>query len=149
DRKWDKAFQLAEQLARDNPQSSDFQVDLARLALRRAEATDAVKDYEAARHRLIAVESQLPRGTQIEVVRKALITKAERLQAEGIGLAEKDKAAAVEKLKQASLVWPHLPELQEKLRELDRDHPVLVVGVHSLPVYLSPATACTDTEKQA
>jgi ABC-type transport system substrate-binding protein len=148
-KQWDKAFRLAEQLARENVENADVQIDLVRLALRRAHDSNRLADFVAARNRLLAAEVQFGYANALEEVRKSLIAKAQRLLAEGNALAETDRAAAVDKLRSASQVWPQLPELQEKLRELDREHPVLYVGVRTLPVYLSPATAWTDSEKQA
>src|SRR5262249_34325818 len=81
--------------------------------------------------------------------RKGLAARADRLMTDALALVDKDKSAAIAGLRNAARIWPQLPKLLEKLRELDNEHPVLFVGVSSLPRYLSPALAVTDPEKQA
>jgi ABC-type oligopeptide transport system substrate-binding subunit len=145
--KWEEAFKRAEQLAKDNPDSAKVQADLARLALRRADQTNKLSDYVEARKLLVAFESQFPNSTEADSVRKGLRSRADRLMNDA--LAQKDKSSQIEGLRNAARVWPQLSKLQDKLSELDREHPVLFVGVRSLPRYLSPALAATDAEKQA
>jgi ABC-type oligopeptide transport system substrate-binding subunit len=148
--KWKEAFHRAEQLAKDYPDSVAVQLDLPRLALRRAELSGKLSDYVETRRLLVAFEGQFPHGPEAaEPVRKGLIAKADRLMTDALALVEKDKSAAIEGLRNAARVLPQLPKLQEKLRELDNEHPVVFVGVSSLPRYLSPALAATDSEKQA
>jgi ABC-type oligopeptide transport system substrate-binding subunit len=144
--KWPDAFRLAEQLAKDNSDSAAVQLDLVRLTVRRAEQTGKLERFLAARQLLVEYEGQFPRKGDDDV-RKRLIARAEKMMADA--LAQDDAAKKIEGLRQAARVWPELPRLQEKLRELDREHPILYVGVNHLPRYFSPATAVTDPEKQA
>ncbi len=147
---WQKAFALAEQLARDHPRQLAVQLDPARLALQKAGRSGQLDDYMLARKWLIAFEGQFPQAAEAEPVRQGLRQKTERMVGEADALAaERKKSVAIYRLRQAIRLWPQLPGLQAKLNKLDDEHPILYVGVDRLPEYLSPATAWTDPEKQA
>jgi peptide/nickel transport system substrate-binding protein len=146
--RWKDAFGMAEQLVKKYPESNDVQMALVTLTYQRALDTDRVDDYIAARRALVAFEGLFPAADRTESIRKGLMARAKRMAERAERLAEKDKERAVRILRQAAQIWPQ-PNLQDKLRTLDNEHPVLYVGVKSLPKYLSPATAWTDAERQA
>src|SRR5262249_41127239 len=68
-------------------------------------------------------------------------------------LAGEDPSKHAEEIKRlvtdARVIWPRLPGLENFLRQQERKYPILFVGVRELPQYFSPATAATDTERQA
>jgi ABC-type transport system substrate-binding protein len=149
DAAWQSAFALAEQLAKEHPGSRAVHFQLAQLALDHAQATETTEHYVAARRAFLTYVDRFPDSRKIQLLRDRLAGVAEKWVAEADDLAAKDKPAAILRLKKAAQVWPELKNLQEKLRALDLDNPVLYVGVKELPQKLSPATACTDAEKQA
>jgi ABC-type transport system substrate-binding protein len=146
---WPEAFRLARQLVKDHPRDPDDWLVLARLTLARAEDSGVFADYLEARARLLAFESRFPQNTKAGPLRKGLAEAAAKLVKEAGALVEKDKAGAIDRLRKAAKIWPQLPDLLDKLRTLDRDHPILYVGVRALPTHFSPATAVTDTDRQA
>jgi peptide/nickel transport system substrate-binding protein len=153
--RWDEAFRLADLVARDKENLKllksqvDIHLDLPKLAVRKAEKTGKLEDYVAARYRLEAFERTYPARPESEAVRKGLKSRASDLMKQGLELVKTDRSGAIEKLREASKVWPDLDGLQDTLRNLDNEHPVLYVGVAQLPEYMSPALAFSDAEKQA
>jgi ABC-type transport system substrate-binding protein len=153
--RWDEAFRLADQLARDKKNIKllksqlEIYLDLPRIALRKAEKTGKLEDYVSTRYRLEAFEKQQPSSPEAEAIRRGLKARASDLRDEGRALAKTDTAAAIDKLREATKVWPDLDGLREELSALDSQHPVVYVGVSRLPRYFSPALAWTDPEKQA
>jgi ABC-type transport system substrate-binding protein len=147
--RWPEAFRLAERLVKENPRELEDRLVQARLTLARAEDSGRLDDYLSARAKLLAFESRFPQSPQAEPLRKGLKEAAQKLVQEANELGDKDKAGAIDRLRRAAKIWPQLPDLQDKLRAADRDHPILYVGVRALPQAFSPATAVTDTERQA
>src|SRR5207244_2947075 len=60
-----------------------------------------------------------------------------------------DPEGALNLLKTAESICQDLPGLRDYSLQLNHKYPILYVGVHELPEEMSPATAYTDSEKQA
>jgi ABC-type transport system substrate-binding protein len=82
-----------------------------------------------------------------DAIRQLLKNKAAGLLSQA--RAVKDDKQAVKLLESASDIWPLLPGLADELHKRKGQYVILVVGVRSLPTFLSPARAWTDVERQA
>jgi peptide/nickel transport system substrate-binding protein len=153
---WNKAFELALVLADSysSKQSAPLdkrgiQVEVLNLLARQAD--DAAKDnrYSDARHRLLQLQEQFPKRPELEALRQELRRHGNELlnQANELKNTDPDKARA--KLIAIQEIDPQLPGLRDLTLKLNKEYPVLAVGVRSLPMHLSPALAVTDAERQS
>jgi ABC-type oligopeptide transport system substrate-binding subunit len=151
-RDWDQAFALSRRLY--DTYTAD--ADRARIAKPLANLLGrAVKDLSAndeklreARQRLQQFRQNFGDSPEAAAIRDGLQAQAQALFEQAKELA-RDKATlprAQELLKQAEATWQDLKGLREYRLELSRSYPILRVGVRELPLYLSPARACTDSE---
>lgn len=158
---WDRALSLLRRLAVSYTNDEDRKriarpvADMLRSALN--DPTASVESQQQTRKRLQELEREFPGNPVFQPITKGLRADAERL----LEAAREQKKLAAEKndpkklqqamelLQRAEEIWPQLPELRAFRLELSQDHPILRVGVRGpLPKYLSPAMACTDTEKR-
>jgi peptide/nickel transport system substrate-binding protein len=102
----------------------------------------------AAREWLQYLDEQFPDNTAVKAAIELLRTRAQGLLE--AAKKQKDPKRAATLIRQAEEVLPNLPGLQAYKTELSQAHPVLRVGVRRgmMPEYLSPARACTDTERR-
>jgi ABC-type transport system substrate-binding protein len=152
-REWDQAFALTRRLAETYPGAAEQGkiakplVGLLQGALK--DPTAGADKMKEARQRLRALEDQFPNSEVIKPITASLRAQAQALFDEAKRWAEegKDQARAQDLLRQAEEACPTLPGLHAYRLALEKEHPVLRVGVRGLlPHYLSPGWACTDTE---
>ena len=110
------------------------------------QAKDALDkfDYAAARIWVDRLEGAFV--TAPEAVRKPLLDRAQGLLKEAQALPD---AEAIRALEEALQLWPRLPDARDALERRKGTFQTLVVAVRSLPMHLSPATAWSESEKQA
>src|SRR5262249_53623842 len=147
---WNGAFELATRLAENYRKDKDVQVEVAQLLATHAENAIAAKDYAEVRRRLVVLEDLFPNSRDIEPVRQELRKKAQAMVDEARELDKNGKnQEAIAILQTAESIYRELPGLHDYYLKLNQKYPVIYVGVHDLPELLSPATAQTDSEKQA
>ncbi|MBI3408099.1 MAG: ABC transporter substrate-binding protein [Planctomycetes bacterium] len=118
--------------------------DVARECwIRFADERLAAGDFSAVRKILDRLEEDVLPSPLTEPIRKALQKRAETLFREA-----KDGGAQAN-LDEALKLWPRLTGARDELARRTNTYKVLYVAVPELPEMLSPATAWTDTEKQA
>jgi peptide/nickel transport system substrate-binding protein len=143
---WPKAFALATRLADAYP-DPDVRNRFAKALVPLVEQSLQEGNFSEVRLRLKVLEEQFPDSPATAPLRKNLKDKADALFKQAMG--EKDKAKAVDLLNEAEILWPRLGGLGTYRGELLGVSPTLLgVGVRTLPEYLSPAKAVTDSEKQ-
>jgi ABC-type transport system substrate-binding protein len=147
---WSAAFALATRLAEVYPNEKGVQVEVARFLAASADQSIQAQDYREARRRLLLLEAQFPNSEEMEPVRERLRSAAleKKQAAEKLAKENKIKEAAA-LLQEAEDIYPQLPGLHDYSLKLSNKYPILYVGVLELPENLSPATAVSDSEKQA
>jgi peptide/nickel transport system substrate-binding protein len=150
-REWNQAFALTRRLAESYPgaaeqgQIAEPLAELLKGALR--DPTFSADNVKEARQRLRALADQFPNSELIKPITASLQDQAQTLFQQAMRVKDKDKAKAQDLLRQAEETWPALPGLHVERLKLEKEHPVLRVGVRGqLPTYLSPGWAGTDTE---
>jgi peptide/nickel transport system substrate-binding protein len=153
---WSKAYEVALVLADSytskestSQNKSGIQVEI--LNLLAMQANDAAKDkrFSGPRHRLLQLQEQFPKSAELEPFREELRRHGTELLEQARELFnKKDPEKARAKLISVQEIDPKLAGLRDLTLELNKEHPVLVVGVRSLPTNLSPALAVTDSERQ-
>jgi ABC-type oligopeptide transport system substrate-binding subunit len=157
-RDWDRVVALARRMASSYANSTDRErigrpiAEMLKKALN--DPTASEEKIQEVRKRLHQLEEEFPDNP-------ALRPLGESLRAQAQGFLERAKELAKDKndpeklraireaLQQAKDIWPQLPGLRAFELELKEDHPVLRVGIRGgLPIYLSPAMACTDNERR-
>lgn len=112
-------------------------------------ATSSRAQLREARMRLQQIEDRFPGSEVITEISKSLKERAGKLAKEAQKLKETDKERALALVEQAEQIWPELAGLRDLRVELGAYNQVLRVGVASLPKYLSPGWATTDSELRA
>jgi ABC-type transport system substrate-binding protein len=149
---WDGASAYARTLAdayRDPKERGPIAkclVDMIQAALKANGDHDHLRE---ARQRLRFLEEVLPDSEALRNVANDLRRQAEGLltQAKAIRKTQPQKAAELMEL--AADIYPNLPELAGELAQLNRDHPILRVGVRDLPINMIPGRATTDSDLRA
>jgi len=153
---WEPLLALTRRLAVTYTNNADRQriarpvADLLKSALN--DPTGSEEKKQEARKRLLALELEFPDNPVFRPLSAGLQEQAQRLldAAKSLGKGKEALPLALERLREAEEIWPQLPGLRAYKLELSAEHPVLRVGVRGrLPRYLSPAWACTDTERRA
>lgn len=159
DKDWNKVLDLAHRLAVAYTDAEERErifrpvADMIRGALRDPVGSEEKK--QEARRRLRELEREFPGSSAFQPLGDTLRDEARRLLDAAKELAgdkkDKDKLQRARGyLLKAQQTWPELPELRTFENELSVEHPVLRVGVRGpLPLYFSPAWACTDNEHRA
>jgi ABC-type transport system substrate-binding protein len=142
---WSPALSRAEQLLELYGRQSAVQAQVRKVWASQARKLVEEKDYLAAREQLTRIDEQFASSSEADPVRTALQERAASLLREAKALPEPAGSA---KLRQALRLWPQLPGLRDALLKRQNEFSILYVGVKRLPVYLSPGTAWTDSEKQ-
>lgn len=153
---WNQAFDLATALLNDSfanreggeEEKKKVQAQVLRLLARQAE--DAVKEKKLveARRRLSLLQAKFPDSPDLEPIRKELQNQAREILKQTQELLDKDPNAARNTLLMVQEIAPQLPELRDQFLKLNNQHPIVAVGVRSLPVNMSPGLAVTDVERQ-
>jgi ABC-type transport system substrate-binding protein len=147
---WDAAFELAREMAEQYRKDEAIQVEVARLLASHAQQAIEVKDFVGARRHLRLLEDMFPDSRESGPIRERLRANAEEIVRQADTLqAEKKNQAALAQLELAKSFYPDLPGLRDRILKISNQYPVLYVGVRTLPEFMSPATAVTDSEKQA
>jgi peptide/nickel transport system substrate-binding protein len=147
---WEAALELGIRLGEAYPTQKDVQSKIVGLLARSAREPFKDKNYGLAQQRLFVLESQFPHSPVLEPIRADLQKIAKEFLKEADKLEkQKQTAAAMESLNMAKQIYPQLPGLHDFDLRLNKQNPILHVGVRDLPKYLSPATATLDSEKQA
>jgi ABC-type transport system substrate-binding protein len=159
DKDWDKVLALTRRLALNYTHTGDRArilqpaADMIQSALKDPTGSESKK--QQARQRLLELELEFPNNPAFKPLSDALRGEAQRLLDEAKVLARnkddnKMMLRALDNVRKAKETWPQLPDLPAFEIELGTDHPILRVGVRGpLPKYLSPAWACTDSERRA
>jgi ABC-type transport system substrate-binding protein len=155
DEEYERVLDLAPRLAATYPDRDDRErifrpvAEMVRRALRDPKLPDDKK--QQARDRLRDLEIDFPGSEVLQPISDTLRSEAKDLldQAKA-ALKDKNEDQARRLLRSAQKAYPQLPELGAFAIELNREHPILRVGVRGqLPQYFSPAWACTDNERRA
>ncbi len=153
---WDGLLALTRRLAVSYTNKADREritrpvAELLQSALN--DPTGSEEKKQQARKRLHELETEFPDNPMFRPISEKLREEAHRLleTARSLGKGKENMPRVMGLLRQAEETWPQLPGLRAYLMELSAEHPVLRVGVRGpLPKYLSPAWACTDTERRA
>jgi peptide/nickel transport system substrate-binding protein len=151
---WDKAFALAATLVESHParagdQAENRKIRVQIMNLLARQADDAVKEkkYTEARRRLWQLQEQFPSSPELEQIRAEIRKQGEELLKQARQLIATNPAEARNMLRAVQEIDPHLG--RDETLKLNKQYPILTVGVRSLPVNISPALAVTDSEKQA
>ena len=153
---WNKAYEVALVLAdsytsKESGAQNKSGIQVEILNLLAMQADDAAKDkrFSGPRHRLLQLQEQFPKSAELEPFREELRRHGAELLSQARELFNnKDPDKARAKLISVQEIDPKQPGLRDLTLELNKEHPVLVVGVRSLPTNLSPALAVTDSERQ-
>jgi ABC-type transport system substrate-binding protein len=157
---WDAAFSQTAVLAKEYFEPEE-QARIARpladfLAASLKSGVDTGEGSREALRRLHDLEAQFPeQPSQPEKnpllpLRKGLRDRADSLFKRARELAEeKQMDQALKLIGQAVELWPEKDELRTFQRELMQQHSILRVGVRSLPEFMSPGRATTDSELRA
>jgi peptide/nickel transport system substrate-binding protein len=149
---WDAAFAQAKAVAGRFPDPKDQVAIAKRTAVLVEKALDSVAEgrFKEVQRRLREFEDQFPGSKATEPVRKklsdlagALLARAEQAKKHG----RPDEARQL--IRQAEEIYPSLPGLRDLRLEVEEGHPTLRVGVRELPIFLSPALAWSEAERQA
>jgi ABC-type transport system substrate-binding protein len=147
---WDAAFDLANRLAEAYVTKKEVQGQIAGLLARSIREALQAGNYGLTQQRLLFLDFLFPNNPEVKKVRDELRGQAARYLEEAKLLAKQGKdSAALEHLDKARKIYPQLPGLHDFSLRLSKKNPVLYVGVHDLPDYLSPDLAYLDSEKQA
>ncbi len=155
-RDWERVLTLTRRLASSYPSKADREqighpvAEMLKSALNNP--TGSLETKQTARKRLQDLEMEFPDIAVFQPISDELRKHAQGLltTAKELGKGKDNLPQVRELLSQAEEIWPQLPGLRAYKIELSTDHPVLSVGVRGpLPKYLSPALACTDTERRA
>jgi ABC-type transport system substrate-binding protein len=150
---WDRASGYARSLAEAYREPKEQTPICARLvqmvqdALKLNSAEDQVRE---ARQRLRFLEETFPGNEALRNITQHMRRQAQALLDEAKALrksGEHQKSAA--RMALALAIYPSLPGLADELAQLQRDHPVLRVGVRDRPTTMTPGLATTDTELRA
>jgi peptide/nickel transport system substrate-binding protein len=143
---WEKTYGLAARLG-ESYSDKELRGKFAALLARVISASLKAKQYGEARSRTKMLEQLFPDSSAVVPV-----TDDMKLNAAGLfdqAKLEKDPTKALKLIAQAEIIWPDLPGLRDYRLKLSNTYPVLIVGVSTLPEMMSPATAVSDSEKQA
>jgi ABC-type transport system substrate-binding protein len=147
---WGAASELASRLADAYPTQKKVQDDIVRILAKSAHQSLQKRDYRQTYSRLLFLKSLFPNSTELDSIRDGLKAAAQHVLNEAKVLQKQKKIAdATARLDNAKEIYPELPGLRDFDLLLNKQNPVLYVGVRDLPEYLSPATAYLDSEKQA
>ncbi len=154
DRDWPRVRDLTARLA------ERYRKDPATLepvfAARLGEAEEllqsqSVVDLERARELVNDFDSRFPNSADetAKRVRKAITSRAAKMFLDAERLANQDPTQARNILRTVETLEPDLPGLRDFQQKLKIGYSVLLVGTRQLPERMSPATARSDSEKQA
>lgn len=154
-KRWPEAHELATQLGSIEEYRRDDKVTGAIIQARAREVArgideDNLDTFVEARKQLEELERQIPDARNHEAVKRLrdrLQEKAAAALRKARDLAKKDPKSATTQLKTVENICPQLPGVQDLRQEL-RPYKPIGVGVRTLPKYLTPATAATDSERQ-
>jgi peptide/nickel transport system substrate-binding protein len=146
---WAKAVELVDRLGKLHG-DQQTQEQLAQQLARMAESSYQQKNYPQARQRARVLEEQFPnapaaRSLEDQFQQRALALLNQARQKDEAN----DRPAAMQLLTLAEGLAPRLPGLRDYRLRLSNAYPTLLVGVHKLPEFFSPATAVADSEIQA
>lgn len=143
---WKAAELVANRLLAIYPEDNTIAEQARRLWARAGEWSLKAGRFADARNYLTRLENAFLFAPEGDGLRQGLRARAQTLFKEAEGLPDD---TAVPKLKEALTLWPRLPGLRDALLARQKAYRIVYVGVRELPEYLSPATAVTDSEKQA
>jgi ABC-type transport system substrate-binding protein/tetratricopeptide (TPR) repeat protein len=150
---WDRASGYARSLAeayrepKEQAPMARRLVEMIQEALRQNSAEDQVRE---ARQRLRFLEEIFPGSEALRPIAQSMRRQAQSLLDEAKNLRKAGNfQRAAERMQLALDIYPNLPGLTGELAQLQRDHPILKVGVRDRPVTMVPGLAATDTELRA
>jgi ABC-type transport system substrate-binding protein len=150
---WDGAAAYARTLADAYPDPKERAPVAARLVQM---IRDGLRDnpgfeqLREARQRLRLMDEVFPGSEAMRPVADGLRAQAQALLNDAKGLRKAGQhQKAQERMQLAYDIWPSLPELADELATLEKDHPVLRVGVRELPTNMVPGQAVTDADLRA
>jgi ABC-type oligopeptide transport system substrate-binding subunit len=151
---WTPAFNLTVVLAREFQEPEEQRRIAKPLAeLLEASFKSGVESDEGVRlalQRLRELEEHFPDKNVLKPISKKLQNHAMALWERAKKVADdKNYEKALEMMGQAVELWPEKSELRAYQRVLMQTHRILRVGVRTLPDFMSPALATTDSELRA
>jgi ABC-type oligopeptide transport system substrate-binding subunit len=145
---WQAANELAERLPQSRREA--IRDRIVQQLVRLIDQPFEQKNYSLARQRFQVLEEEYSEtapyraeSSKFEKKAKELFQMAQEKDKGG------DRSSAADLIAQAESIWPRLADLRDYRLRLTEAYPALGVGVQLLPENLSPATAVTDSEKQA
>jgi ABC-type transport system substrate-binding protein len=150
---WDGAAAYARTLAgayRDPKERAAVADRLVKMIQDNLKTSTDDDRWREARQRLRFLEEVLPGSQALREVTAKLRGQAQDLLGQAKTARDAgnfQKAATLMDL--ALAIDPGLPGLAQEMASLDRDHPVLRVGVRDLPINLVPGLAATDADLRA
>ncbi|HEV2948279.1 MAG TPA: ABC transporter substrate-binding protein [Gemmataceae bacterium] len=144
---WENTYALAARLGDSYSDKQQLRSKFAFQVARVIGASLKAEKFEEVRVRTKMLEELFPDSPAAVPVSDDLRQKAADLfeQAKQI----KDPTEALKLAAKAETIWPDLPGIRDFRLKLGNTYPILLVGVPSLPQNMSPATAVTESEKQA
>ncbi|MBI1915468.1 MAG: hypothetical protein HYS12_12140 [Planctomycetes bacterium] len=149
---WDESLALAKQTAERFPKGDEERKIAEAMVPLVEQALNSVGEnrFREGQRRLHELEQRFPLSKAFEPVRKQLSDQAESLLKEAQELKKNGRLVeARARLEQAEEIYPTLPGLRDLRQEVEEEHPTLRVAVRDRPIYLSPARARTESERQA
>lgn len=142
-------FALAEELAQKYPDTKVRQKLAQQLApfVERALQDENFKEVQL---RMKVLDQLFPNDPALAYLNQKLRDRAEQFLKDAQKAREaKDIPLAMGKLDIAVSIYPRLPGASDLRIQMSDAYPMLRVGVERLPKYMTPSTACTDSERQA
>ena len=149
---WDDAFARARAVADRFRDPKDQEEIAKRTAILVKKALEGIREdkYKEVQRRLRVFEEQFPGSKATEPIRKNLSAEAQKLLTQATAMQKQKRPDEARRLiRQAEEIYPALPGLRDLRLEVEEGHPTLRVGVRELPIFLSPALAWSDAERQA
>ncbi len=163
EKQWELAEVIAARLFKQNPGNREVIEAIEKLYLAQAELALAQKQFVRVREHMETLKKEYFRD-ESEGIKKvqlrlqehsaSLFDQGRKLVDEAqnepdAGQARRKRSQALRQLAEAEKAWPDLRGLSEFRRQVERQHPVLRVGVRTLPSQMSPTTAETDADRLA
>jgi ABC-type transport system substrate-binding protein len=145
---WLDTYALGARLAEEYAGKADVQARLVKEFAPFVERPLKEENYAEVGRRMKALEDLFAGKDALRPVNESLRAKAAELLQKAKD-AKDNPVLAMRLVNQARDLSRDLPGLDEVQSDLDRLFPAIYVGVRHLPVNLSPATAYTDSERQA
>jgi ABC-type transport system substrate-binding protein len=154
DNDWDAAVDLARDIGRSDPAKPTQERLAKKLAEYMVKVVGAggvltAEQLTDLRNRLKQLERDFPGSSALIAIGGDLKIQAEKLFARAkAAFKAGQNQEAIQLLQTALDLYPQLPELQDYFLQRKNEYPTLKVGVRSVPEYMAPGIAWTESERQ-